>query len=201
MRTGRLSVSLGAILLGALLYSALSFYELAALLAPVLVHELGHLLMLRLFGLRVRGFRFDLRGLCIEYGGYAEPFSHGVAAFAGPAAGLAYAFAASYFARRCGNGALALSAGVSLLLSLFNLLPVLPLDGGRIFSLIADGLLGAKKGARLTAAVGLALSSALLVCGLYVMWRGEGTALLLAALWLLLAQPDKAILVNHRELL
>jgi hypothetical protein len=39
------------------------------------------------------------------------------------------------------------------------------------------------------------------MAGTWLMWRGEGTALTLAALWLLLAQPDKAALVNRRELL
>ena len=45
------------------------------------------------------------------------------------------------------------------------------------------------------------VSTALLMAGNWLMWRGEGTALMLAALWLLLAQPDKAILVKRRELL
>ena len=90
---------------------------------------------------------------------------------------------------------------MSLLLSLFNLLPILPLDGGRVFSLAASELLGARRGEALTRATGLALSTALLVIGAWLMWRGEGTALMLAALWLLASQPEKAALVKKRELL
>ena len=96
---------------------------------------------------------------------------------------------------------LALSAGVSLLLSLFNLLPILPLDGGRIFSIIAAELLGGRRGDALTKGVSLTLATALLLAGTLLMWRGEGTALMLAALWLLASQPEKAALVKKRELL
>ena len=201
MESGRLSISAGALLLGALIYCTASFSELAAILAPVIVHELGHILTLRLYGLRIRCVRADLRGLCIEYGGLCAPLGHAVSALAGPVAGFAYAFAASFFARRGGNEVLTLSAGVSMLLSLFNLLPILPLDGGRVFSIIASELLGGRRGDALTKAVSLALSAALLAAGAYLMWRGDGTALALAALWLLASQPDKAVLVNRRELL
>ncbi len=201
MDKGRLSISPAALCLGALIYCTASFSELAAILAPVIVHELGHIVALRLYGLRIRRVSADLRGLCIEYGGLCAPSGHAVSALAGPAAGFAYAFAASYFARRNANEVLTLSAGVSMLLSLFNLLPILPLDGGRIFSLLAAELLGGRRGDALTKAVSLALSAALLIAGTVLTWRGEGTALALAALWLLLSQPDKAALVKRRELL
>lgn len=201
MKRERLSISAGALLLGALIYCTASFTELAAILAPVIVHELGHILTLRLYGLRIRCVKAELRGLCIEYGGVCAPMGHAVSALAGPAAGFAYAFAASYAAQRTGNEVLTLSAGVSLLLSLFNLLPILPLDGGRVFSILVTELLGGRRGDRLTKALSLMLSAALLFAGIRLMLRGEGTALALAALWLLVAQPDKAILVNRRELL
>lgn len=201
MKDSRFSVSVGAILLGALLYSAASFTQLAALLAPIIVHELGHIVMLRLFGLRIRRFSADLRGFCIEYAGACGALGHAASAFAGPAAGLAYAFAASYFGSRDGNDVLLLSAGVSLLLSLFNLLPALPLDGGRIFSCAASSLLGGRRGDSLTRAVGLVTASALLAAGTAAMFRGRGPALAIAAVWLLAAQPDRDALVKRKELL
>ena len=201
MDKGRLSVSPAAALLGALLYCTASFSELAAILAPVIVHELGHIVALRLYGLRVRRITADLRGLCIEYSGLCTPLGHAVSALAGPAAGLGYAFAASYYSRGGSNEVLTLSAGVSLLLSLFNLLPILPLDGGRVFSILASELFSGRRGDALTKGLSLTLAAALLAAGTYLMWRGEGTALTLAALWLLLAQPDKTALVKRRELL
>ena len=201
MRQNRFTLSAAFILIGAFLYAAASFTELAAIVAPVIVHELGHIVTLRLCGLPIRRFGADLRGLCIEYGGIATPGEHVLAALAGPVAGLAYAFAASWFGRRGGNEVLTLSAGVSLLLSLFNLLPVLPLDGGRVFSILVCERLGSRRGEKLSRAVGLTLSSLLLTAGTFLMWRGDGTALMLASLWLLVAQPEKAALVKRRELL
>ena len=112
MDKGRLSISPAAVLLGALLYCTASFSELAAILAPVIVHELGHVVALRLYGLRVRRITADLRGLCIEYSGLCAPLGHAVSALAGPVAGLGYAFAASYYSRGGSNEVLTLSAGV-----------------------------------------------------------------------------------------
>jgi stage IV sporulation protein FB len=153
MDKGRLSVSPAAALLGALLYCTASFSELAAILAPVIVHELGHIVALRLYGMRVRRITADLRGLCIEYSGLCTPLGHAVSALAGPAAGLGYAFAASYYSRGGSNEVLTLSAGVSLLLSLFNLLPILPLDGGRIVA----ALIGEENALRVSQAAAVLL--------------------------------------------
>lgn len=197
----RFAISTGAILLGAFLYAVADLSELASVLTPAIVHELGHIVALRLYGLRIRRFSADLRGFCIEYGGFCTPLGHAVSALSGPAAGLAYAFAASYFGKQSGNEVLTLSAGVSLLLSVFNLLPILPLDGGRVFSIAACELLGGRRGDRLTKAVSLVLATALLMGGTWLMWQGEGTALTLAALWLLIAQPENTVLVKRNELI
>ena len=197
----RFAISTGAILLGAFLYAVADLSELASVLTPAIVHELGHIVALRLYGLRIRRFSADLRGFCIEYGGFCTPLGHAVSALSGPAAGLAYAFAASYFGKQSGNEVLTLSAGVSLLLSVFNLLPILPLDGERVFSIAACELLGGRRGDRLTKAVSLVLATALLMGGTWLMWQGEGTALTLAALWLLIAQPENAVLVKRNELI
>ena len=53
------------------------------------------LLALLLLGLHIKGIRAELRGFCIEYCGYTGAVGHALAALAGPAAGLAYALAAS----------------------------------------------------------------------------------------------------------
>ncbi len=112
----------------AALAAAVYFFDLrtlAALVCAAAMHELGHIACLRVFGLRLAGFRTEAQGLCIEYTGTARGAAHAVTAAGGPAAGLALAYAASW------AGAELLS-GVSLLLTIFNLLPILPLDGGRI---------------------------------------------------------------------
>ena len=74
--------------------------------------------------LHVRGIRLQLKGFCIDYCGYTGAAGHALAAAAGPLAGLAYALAASGLAQRLESDWLGLTAGISLLLSLFNLVVV-----------------------------------------------------------------------------
>ena len=88
-----------------------------------LLHELGHLAALALCGVRVERVRLRAPGAVIQTG----PCSHSaeaLCALAGPAVNL-FAF---WALRRCCPGA----ALISLLLGVCNLLPIWPLDGGRI---------------------------------------------------------------------
>lgn len=100
----------------------------AALLPAMAVHELGHLIFLRLGGCRLRSLRLGLPGLEMDYFGSLVGFRGFLAILAGPFFGLAYALALA-----CLPGEYcALGSGLSMALSLVNLLPVLPLDGGRL---------------------------------------------------------------------
>lgn len=103
------------------------------LIAALLIHEYGHLHAMKRCGLKVKGI-------------YLLPFIGGVAvserassrwqdfkiAIAGPAFGTVGALAAYWLWLETQYPALALFAAISLLLNLFNLLPMVPLDGGRI---------------------------------------------------------------------
>ena len=109
---------------------------LTALLAAAAVHELGHVMCLAALGVHISGFRVEAQGLCIEYSGTAPAWAHALAAFCGPAAGIACAFLFSALSRRFAGGWPALAAGFSLLLSLFNFLPIPPLDGSKIFNAV-----------------------------------------------------------------
>ena len=94
---------------------------LVGVLLAARIHELGHLLALKIAGGRVLSIRLRSFGARIE----AAPMSPGrtaLCALAGPAAGALTIFAYKTFPE------LALAW---LVQTVFNLLPVYPLDGGR----------------------------------------------------------------------
>lgn len=194
-------ISAAAILLAALIYFIADVDKILALLIPALFHELGHVFTLRLLGLRISGFRAELKGLCIGYSGYTGALGHALAAAAGPLWGLIYAMAASLLAQRLACQWLELSAGVSLLLSLFNLLPALPLDGGRILYALSSPFMSETSARRLVDISSLVVGLMLLALGTYLMLRGFGAAMDLAAIWLLAYTGTERRAFRSREMI
>ena len=156
---------------------------LAALLLAALLHELAHYVVLRLFG--VRTARFTVTGLgatlCVPE---LHRLSYGaelLSAAAGPLMNLLLWVVLSL----TGRDELTLFAGAQMVLGILNLLPVRPMDGGRILWLAAAYLTEPYTADRVAAAVGLAVSSALfLLCLWLVLTTGNGVFLLLGAQWL-----------------
>lgn len=190
MNGRRVTISLALTLAAAFIYYVVSIETTIAIALPVAVHELAHIIALRFFGLKVKSVRAELTGLCIDYCGFAEPLAHAAAAFAGPAGGFIYAYAASLIARETGCAWMELSAGISLLLSIFNLLPVLPLDGGRILLGLMTMLLGAQAGERVTYRISFAITAVLLAAGTALAFNRGNKAPAAAAIWLMLAQRN-----------
>ena len=114
-------------------------------------------------------------GFCIEYDAAPNRAAELIAAAAGPIAGLLYMPVAARF-----GAAGELSAGISLLLSLLNLIPAQPLDGGRI----AAALLSGRAASRLSAVCAAVLTGV----GLWLFFRGRGAGLALFGICLLCRQ-------------
>ena len=80
-------------------------------------------------------------------------------------------------------------ADLSLLYSCVNLLPVLPLDGGRALQAAVAALAGERAAELLLDVLGLVLPVALMGLGVVLFARGMGLALGAFGAWLALLQP------------
>jgi Zn-dependent protease/CBS domain-containing protein len=107
------------------------------LLVSVLVHELAHAILARAYGLPVTRIVADVWGGHTQFASEAShPLPSAVVSVGGPAANLALAVV-GLAVRDASNGGVVELLGnalyiSNLLLALFNLLPGLPLDGGRV---------------------------------------------------------------------
>ncbi len=100
----------------------------------IFVHEMGHVVVLRARGIRA-GWPVFLPFLGAFVSMKSMPqsvYQEAESALAGPIAGTAGALAVGYLAHLDGSDLLRSLAFTGLLLNLFNLLPALPLDGGRV---------------------------------------------------------------------
>lgn len=127
----------------AVLFSILYFFDtegvFAMLLPAVLAHETGHALAINLGGGRIKALRLGIAGFEMRHDLTLEGLRGIAAVGAGPLFGLLYGALCAFLPFEFFK----LSGGFSIALSLFNMLPVLPLDGGRLLC-IAMGERGEK---------------------------------------------------------
>lgn len=100
----------------------------------IFVHEMGHVVVLRARGIKASWPVFlPFLGAFVQMQSVPRSvYEEAESALAGPVAGTAGALLLGYIAHAEGSGLLLSLAFTGLLLNLFNLLPALPLDGGRV---------------------------------------------------------------------
>lgn len=177
----RLEISPGfLLLLGALFWLDEGIGLLPWGLLACLTHELGHVAAALLSGGRVERLRLSVVGAELSFS-YRAPLSYGrdsLVALAGPAENLL--LGGVFFALHRH-----LPAAISLGVGAFNLLPVLPLDGGRVaYGLLAERLDPDWADRLLTASAGC-LVGILVGVGAVTAVKYANVTLLLTALWLL----------------
>ena len=143
-----MEVTSGAALFFPILYFLDTSGWFAALLPAVLCHELGHWFAVRYCGGTVLSVRLDVTGICMDISPMHRTWEDVLCAGAGPFAGLCWVPLALCIGGDWGEK----SAVSALIINCFNLLPALPLDGGKI--LLA-----------LTGSRGLLLCTSLLTAG------------------------------------
>lgn len=151
--------------------SALIAAVFAVLLAAsVLLHELGHCIVALRFGLPVRRVRLFLLGGLSEIARTpSKPAHEGWVAVAGPAVSLVLAFVTGlgWFALTPGGAIWLLVAQTcvaNLAVAVFNLLPGLPLDGGRILRSVTWAVTGQRRTGTAVGVVGAGVVAFALVC-------------------------------------
>lgn len=179
---------------------------LLALFACILLHEFGHILMARRFGVRTPDV------ILLPIGGVArleripeEPKQELLIALAGPAVTLAIIVVLYLILQLTGSpvtlGALspegpflAQLLEVNVYLLAFNLIPAFPMDGGRVLRALLASRLGLVRGTRIAATLGQMLAVA---GGLYGITANE-TFLILIAFFVFLGAHAEANAVETR---
>ena len=171
-----LTVSPGFVLLAAALYFAGGVGALAAFGAAALAHELGHLTAMFLTGASLRGIRITGCGPVIDYvGDLTGRQEMGIVA-AGPLAGL-------FFALLCfvtDIPFLIYTGAVAMLAAMFNLLPVLPMDGGRLARYALETVMSPTAAERVLQVTGTLCALGVFFTGVYI----RSVAAAAAGIWM-----------------
>lgn len=172
----------------------------------VLLHELGHMAAYRRYGLKAHDILLTpLGGIARGLGSPKTPWQEFVIAAAGPAVNvvlglLAYlALLGLPWQAMGGSGAVAAVltrwfVGVNVTLLLFNLIPALPMDGGRMLRAALTPKLGFLRATQLSAKIARWSTLGMALLGLYL---GSLSMLLIAGMiymlsWVELAQAQVA---------
>lgn len=151
-----------------------------------MLHELGHLAALRLFKCAVRRVTLTLTGLRIDYLPSGISYRQDAAtAIAGPAANVLTALLAMIAARFFPAPELYQFIGISLLLAAMNLLPALPLDGGRVLLSLLSMRKAPDAAMKIVRAAGLAAGCCASAFGLWLIVKGGNFSLMVCGVLLI----------------
>ena len=180
LRLGKTTVSVGYEVVAAITAVLILDREnrIVCCVIAAALHELGHLLMMRCFHIRVRSVTATLFDVLIQAGSPADHCADICVTLGGPAANLlcAAAFAPISCSLCCAN----------LAVGCFNLLPVMSLDGGHLLYLLLSRRFLPKTCSLIIKLTSFIFLIPLLTAGLIVLLRsGYNYSLLAAALYLL----------------
>ena len=155
--------------------------------ASVLLHELGHALVARKLGVHVSGIELSFFGGAAKMAGMPRAASQELAiAAAGPAVSLMLGGAglglAALFGSTFAGSFFGLVGWINLVIAGFNLLPALPMDGGRILRALLVPRLGFVRATDVAVIVARVVAVGFVILGLF----GAYQLLLLAPfLWMM----------------
>lgn len=140
LKFGKIATTGGTMLLSLALYATVFGWPYAAgFIALLFAHEMGHFLAARQRGLNVGAPTFiPFVGAYIELKDQPmDSETEAYVAFAGPLVGTVAAFFCYFWAQAEDSRLLLAVAYSGFFLNFFNLLPISPLDGGRILAIVS----------------------------------------------------------------
>ena len=147
----------------------------ALLLFGLLLHELGHAVLARRFGLKVDGITLSWMGGVTRIQGEAtKPGPELAVAGIGPLVSAAFGgflWLVRMMVEGLGGGSLLVAAlgwlaGINVILAIFNLLPAAPLDGGRVLHSVVWAITRDRwRATRAAGATGVGLGALMVVVG------------------------------------
>ncbi|MCB9701168.1 MAG: site-2 protease family protein [Myxococcales bacterium] len=150
----------------------LSIAFLLAVFASVLLHELGHALTGRLYGIETRKITLSpLGGLAQLEAGMLPPRAELWVALAGPL--VSFLLAGVFFTLAALTGEWSPSSFVgglgwaNLMIAAFNMLPAFPMDGGRVLRAGLAGRIGYRRATEIAARVGKIAAIGMMILGLF----------------------------------
>ena len=186
-----------------------SLVFVALVFCSVLLHELGHAFMAMSYGVGVRDVTLSVIGGVARLDHFpARPKTEIMIALAGPAVNLALMVALAPIIVLYGviqglpwprgyielllepsiAGLLASLFLANVMLAGFNLLPVFPMDGGRIFRAVLSRIVGREAGTRTAVLIGQVLAAAMAVIALF--WLQNYTVPLVALFIIIVAHAE-----------
>lgn len=139
-KLGKVLLTSGTMLLSVITYSFVFGWRYAAgFVVLIFIHEMGHYIAARQRGLDVGAPTFiPFVGAWIEMKSLPhDAETEAYVGLGGPFAGTLGAFACYFLARSQGSDLLMALAYAGFMLNLFNMLPISPLDGGRIVGVVS----------------------------------------------------------------
>jgi Zn-dependent protease len=182
---------------------------LAALFGCVVLHEYGHALMARLFGIATHDVTlYPIGGVARLERMSDRPWEEFCIAVAGPLVNVAIALGLGFvvltaallqpdFLHTVVAGFLVPLLVMNIFLVVFNLLPAFPMDGGRVLRAILAAAMGRLRATRVAVIVGTVMA---VLFGITGVWLWHNPWLLLIGLFVIWAGHQELYQLQQREL-
>ena len=164
MASSAMTVSPGFLLLTAFVNFLGGGGAVTAFFSAALAHELGHLIAMWAIGGEVSSVRLSFCGPVIEYWGDLSVRQEMCLLAAGPLGGMLF----SILCIHLGTEYFAYAGAIGLLSTFFNLLPVIPMDGGRLLLLLLEGCMPARSAAVILRLCGNLCGAGIVLLGIWI---------------------------------